>query len=413
SHGHTAGHYAMAYSFFDLGAWLLDPDKGGGRDDLPNENGLTAYDGSIKVSPLLQLQLAVGMATDGSAHKRLLGWGWLFGHEPNGVLAALRSLQPPNRSAAAGDDVRLPPPELPLAIRLVLLVMELSLVSSTAFLLLLSASVVGALVQSVLHWTVTLVSGQTSDSEISLGLASVIAKVCESATFCWGLVELMSWFFRYPKRVLTQRLFGFRWRNMTAPVVSLLLHLVAVVMLTSWQEHRQTDIMMVSWRNVRSVALHPDGSLAAVDLLQSLLLAPVTEELFFRGVVVLVTLNRLQNGKWGAGVSSFLFAAIHLVNLRHLGTNYSASYLAFQTGWSLLVGVFLSLRLVNSGSLSECVVLHMVNNVFSTSVSKQFAVDLTHSFVASSVLISVCVYATAIVRQLRQLQQRDSEAKHH
>ncbi|KAF4041240.1 Ankyrin repeat [Phytophthora infestans] len=45
SHGHTAGHYAMAYSFFDLGAWLLDPDKGGGRDDILNENGLAAYDG--------------------------------------------------------------------------------------------------------------------------------------------------------------------------------------------------------------------------------------------------------------------------------------------------------------------------------------------------------------------------------
>lgn len=45
AHGHTAGHYAMAYSFFDLGAWLLDPDKGGGRDDVVNENGLTAYDG--------------------------------------------------------------------------------------------------------------------------------------------------------------------------------------------------------------------------------------------------------------------------------------------------------------------------------------------------------------------------------
>jgi hypothetical protein len=35
----------MSYSFFDLGAWLLDPEKGGGRDDLLNENGLTAYDG--------------------------------------------------------------------------------------------------------------------------------------------------------------------------------------------------------------------------------------------------------------------------------------------------------------------------------------------------------------------------------
>ncbi|OWZ19913.1 hypothetical protein PHMEG_0005762 [Phytophthora megakarya] len=45
SHGHTAGHYAMAYSFFDLGAWLLDPEKGGCRDDILNENGLNAYDG--------------------------------------------------------------------------------------------------------------------------------------------------------------------------------------------------------------------------------------------------------------------------------------------------------------------------------------------------------------------------------
>uniref|UniRef100_K3X4W4 SAM domain-containing protein n=1 Tax=Globisporangium ultimum (strain ATCC 200006 / CBS 805.95 / DAOM BR144) TaxID=431595 RepID=K3X4W4_GLOUD len=44
-HGNTAGHYAMEYSFFDLGAWLLDPEKGGGRDDLLNDNGLTAYDG--------------------------------------------------------------------------------------------------------------------------------------------------------------------------------------------------------------------------------------------------------------------------------------------------------------------------------------------------------------------------------
>ncbi|OQR95077.1 hypothetical protein THRCLA_08026 [Thraustotheca clavata] len=43
--GQTAGHYAMAYNFFDLGAWILDPDKGGGKDDILNINGLTAYDG--------------------------------------------------------------------------------------------------------------------------------------------------------------------------------------------------------------------------------------------------------------------------------------------------------------------------------------------------------------------------------
>ena len=43
--GQTAAHYAMAYNFFDLGAWLLDPEKGGASDEVENENGLGPYDG--------------------------------------------------------------------------------------------------------------------------------------------------------------------------------------------------------------------------------------------------------------------------------------------------------------------------------------------------------------------------------
>ena len=35
----------MAYNFFDLGAWLLDPEKGGASDEIENEHGLGAYDG--------------------------------------------------------------------------------------------------------------------------------------------------------------------------------------------------------------------------------------------------------------------------------------------------------------------------------------------------------------------------------
>jgi hypothetical protein len=43
--GQTGAHYAMAYNFFDLGAWLLDPDKGGGSDEIENHFGLGPYDG--------------------------------------------------------------------------------------------------------------------------------------------------------------------------------------------------------------------------------------------------------------------------------------------------------------------------------------------------------------------------------
>lgn len=45
--GHTAGHYAISYQFFELGEWLfLQDGKGGGADDtLENSFGLGPYDG--------------------------------------------------------------------------------------------------------------------------------------------------------------------------------------------------------------------------------------------------------------------------------------------------------------------------------------------------------------------------------
>ena len=44
--GQTPLHYAMTYSFFDLGAWLADGDSGAGADDtISNIYGLSAYDG--------------------------------------------------------------------------------------------------------------------------------------------------------------------------------------------------------------------------------------------------------------------------------------------------------------------------------------------------------------------------------
>ncbi len=43
--GCTALHYAMEYSFFELGSWLADPAKGGASDDVLNKAGLGPYDG--------------------------------------------------------------------------------------------------------------------------------------------------------------------------------------------------------------------------------------------------------------------------------------------------------------------------------------------------------------------------------
>jgi len=43
--GQTAGHYALAYQFFDFSSWLFDSTGGGADDTIENKFGLGVYDG--------------------------------------------------------------------------------------------------------------------------------------------------------------------------------------------------------------------------------------------------------------------------------------------------------------------------------------------------------------------------------
>ncbi|EGZ27469.1 hypothetical protein PHYSODRAFT_471988 [Phytophthora sojae] len=252
--------------------------------------------------------------------------------------------------------------------------MELALVSGVAFLLLLTSSVAGALVRGLLLSVVGTYEG-----------VHVVVQLCEAATFGWGLVAFMSWFFHVPKRDLVRRLTGFGGREGRACAASVLLHSAAAVAVLSWQPPSE------------------EGQMTWAEMLTNLLLAPMKEELFFRGVFALVAINRLQSVKWGASISSILFAVIHLANARHLGAQLSASYLVFQVAWALLVGLFLALELAASGSLVECVVLHMINNLFALGVARNATVDLTQPQVLTSMLASFTIYAVAIAKQLQAL----------
>ncbi|EEY67731.1 peptidase family U48, putative [Phytophthora infestans T30-4] len=237
--------------------------------------------------------------------------------------------------------------------------MELTLVSGSAFLLLLSSSVFGAFARSL------------SDN-------NVVSCICEASAFGWGLLTFMSWFFQLPKREFERRLTRFGWSGVTACLVSALLHAGAVMSFTLWDEDQ-------------------------VLIIQNLLLAPMKEELFFRGIVVLMSINRLQSLKWSAWISSVLFAAIHLVNVRRIGSHYSMSYVALQVLWAWLVGLFLALKLAVSGSLVQCLTLHAINNMFALGVSKTHAMDFTQPTVSCSVIIALAIYAVAIARQLQIL----------
>ncbi|KAL7679447.1 putative sterile alpha and TIR motif-containing protein [Plasmopara halstedii] len=345
NHGHTAGHYAMAYSFFDVGAWLLDPDKGGGRDDILNENGLNAYDETMTT------------------------WKWLMTKRNNGILAALES---PNAVPASAN--------MPVAICRVVFVMELVLVSSAAFLLVVSSSIFGSIVRNLL-------------GEI------VIFHICETAALGWGLVILIAKFLQLPRMNIVRHFTRFRWSSLRTCFASLQLHFLALVAINLWGQ----DQGLLYWRNVNAAVHQADGSIAIDEIVQILILAPIKEELLFRGMIMLVAINRLQNLKSSALLSSFLFATVHLINARHIGSQYSASYVAFQIFWAWLVGLFLALNLAITGSLMECIILHIINNIFALGVSKISAIDITQPSLCCLVLAALIVYSVAIARQLHLL----------
>lgn len=299
-------------------------------------------------------------------------WKWLSTAPTNGILIALHSPDADAKSPLSVD--------LPAAVGRVVLFVELVLVSSGAFLLLVSTSVFGSLLRS------------------SLG-DNVFVHICENAAFSWGLVILMTKFLQLPNRNFVRRLLRFRWSGVKTCIVSVLCHSMAVMVFRLWTK----DQGLVSWGNVDAAVRWADGSLATEELVQKLVLAPIKEELLFRGVVMLVAMNRLQNDKRSASVSSFLFVAIHLVNARHIGSHYSTSYVAFQLLWAWLVGLFLALNLAISGSLAECVVLHAINNVFALGVSKTSTIDVTQPSQFFSVLLALTIYLVAIARQLQLL----------
>lgn len=322
-----------------------------------------------------------------------VAWSWLFAR-PNGVLAVLTALQAHDSDAVI--EAKAPTPsEIPGVIRVVVLVMELAFVTSGAFLLLLTSSAIGTLVRS-------LQQALLASLDTTLVLEDAVIQIYEAVMFGWGLVTFMSWFFRRPKRDLVQILMEFGWSGIKTCSMSVAVHFAAVVMLVLLQPQNEAQII-VSLRNVETVVYRPDGSLATAEILQQLLLVPMKEELFFRGAIELVAINRLQSAKWSALVSAVLFAAIHLANARHLETQYSASYLAFQVLWAFLVGLFLALTLAVSGSVVKCFVLHVINNMFALVVSKTIADDLVQPFVILSMLSALAIYSLAITTQLQLL----------
>jgi membrane protease YdiL (CAAX protease family) len=165
-------------------------------------------------------------------------------------------------------------------------------------------------------------------------------------------------------------------------------------------------------------------------LAEAVLLAPLKEELLFRGLVWAVLHNRMEtarprvtahaaaavgdaavaprSGSSSAGAvraawhASGLFAVAHAANA--LGTGgLGLGYVAAQVALAFAVGLYLSLRLLRGGSLWECLALHIVTNGIAALFPRGEVAGG-----AAGVAATLCVYAALNACMLRALAAADS-----
>ena len=94
----------------------------------------------------------------------------------------------------------------------------------------------------------------------------------------------------------------------------------------------------------------------ALGILTVAILAPLTEEVYFRGIV-LGWMRRHWGMAWAVGLSSLVFGVMHLKWLTPGGTSGMVA-----TAELVAMGVLLALVAVRTGSLWASVITHAVNN---------------------------------------------------
>ncbi len=116
------------------------------------------------------------------------------------------------------------------------------------------------------------------------------------------------------------------------------------------------------------------------------LLAPVTEEVFFRGLLFPMLRSRFGVAL-GVIVSGALFSLVHA-----LGSPPEALIVLF------VLGAGLSLLYLRTGSLLPCIGLHALNNAIAFAVTKEMAWPVAMVTVVGSVVVSVAVASAFIGR---------------
>ena len=147
------------------------------------------------------------------------------------------------------------------------------------------------------------------------------------------------------------------------------------------------------------------GSLSASRSLDLIFFAPLREEILHRYFMLHIIRNRV--GPWpSVAIGGVFFGVVHLFNA--YGARYSASYVYVQVLQAALIGCFLSSRMLLRAPFNgiiEPLLLHIVNNLFSSALPSSTDLDFSDWFVSLSLAMTIVVFSTLLIVDLIALRR--------
>jgi len=145
---------------------------------------------------------------------------------------------------------------------------------------------------------------------------------------------------------------------------------------------------------------------------EMLLFSPIREEIIFRGVMFSIFYRRVggikPRDKFLCVVcSSLIFGSVHLINL--FGHEYSLFYICLQVTLGVMVGGLYCLRFVISDGLTETILLHMSNNLFSSFLPLDLEFNINDPLIIFPLLETFAVYSLLIFFCYRELMRQPSK----
>lgn len=127
--------------------------------------------------------------------------------------------------------------------------------------------------------------------------------------------------------------------------------------------------------------------------------SPIREEILFRGILVNIFHSRfLQFDSFTRTFMQVLgpglvFSLVHLLNLA--GSRFSVMYIALQLVLGLAVGIFYNIRFMQSNTIYEPLLLHIVNNLCSSFVDP--GIEFNTVMLAPCITTGVQLVLTSVI----------------